>query len=78
MREDEKRRMVFQCCRYCGVFSKSKNARVYWGKLKQRLNEERSEPVTFCHGLKLKAADGNMRETDVVNIQGIFHIIQEV
>ena len=65
----KKRRMVFQCCRYCGVFSKS---------IKQRLNEERSEPVTFCHGLKLKAADGKMRETDVVNIQGIFHIIQEV
>lgn len=51
---------------------------MYWGKLKQRLNEERSEPVTFCHGLKLKAADGKMRETDVANIQGIFHIIQEV
>ena len=51
---------------------------MYWEKLKQRLNEERNEPVTFCHGLKLKATDGKMRETDVANIQGIFHIIQEV
>ncbi|KJV79612.1 hypothetical protein RMAECT_0746 [Rickettsia rhipicephali str. Ect] len=30
----------------------------YWRKLKQRLNEEKSEVVTNCHGLKLTATDG--------------------
>ena len=47
-------------------------------KVKQRLKEEGSEVVTFCHGLKLKAADGKMRESDVADMQGIFRIIQSV
>ena len=34
--------------------------------------------MTFCHGLKLKATDGKMRETDVANIQGIFRIVQSI
>ncbi len=35
----------------------------YWRKLKQRLKEEGSEVVTFCHGLKLEASDGKTYET---------------
>jgi len=46
--------------------------------LKQRLKEEGSEVVTFCHGLKLKAPDGKMRLTDVADKQGIFRIIQSI
>jgi len=30
---------------------------VYWRKLKQRLNAEGGQPVTFCHGLKLATPD---------------------
>jgi hypothetical protein len=29
----------------------------YWRKLKQRLNAEGGQTVTFCHGLKLAASD---------------------
>jgi DNA-damage-inducible protein D len=36
----------------------SKDAGAYWRKLKQRLIEEGSQVVTFCHGLKLEAPDG--------------------
>ena len=32
-------------------------ARKYWNKLAQRLREEGSELVTFCHQLKLPATD---------------------
>jgi hypothetical protein len=39
----------------------------YWRKLKQRLIEEGSQVVTFCHGLKLEAPDGKLRETDCAN-----------
>ena len=46
--------------------------------MKQRLKEEGSEVVTFCHGLKLMATDGKMRETDACDMQGIFRIIQSV
>lgn len=50
-------------------------ARKYWNKLKQRLREEESELVTFCHQLKLPAQDGMLRETDVLNTKGILRLI---
>ena len=53
-------------------------ARKYWNKLAQRLREEGSEVVTFCHRLKLQASDGKMRETDCANTEGIFRIIQSI
>ena len=62
----------------CGVLAESPDAGAYWRKLKQRLIEEGSEVVTFCHGLKLIAPDGKMRETDCANTEGMFRIIQSV
>ncbi len=37
----------------------------YWRKLKQRLKAEGNQTVTNCNGLKMLAADGKMRMTDV-------------
>jgi len=51
-------------------------ARKYWNKLKQRLTEEGNETVTNCHQLKMKAADGKMRLTDVADTEQILRIIQ--
>ncbi|MFZ3207546.1 MAG: Bro-N domain-containing protein [Geobacteraceae bacterium] len=62
----------------CSVLTESANAGAYWRKLKQRLNEEGSEVVTFCHGLKLIAPDGKLRATDCSNTEGIFRIIQSI
>ena len=56
----------------------SVDAGAYWRKLKQRLTEEGSEVVTFCHGLKLEASDGKKYETDCANTEGIFRIIQSI
>ncbi len=56
----------------------SLTARKYWNKLSQRLREEGSEVVTFCHQLKLPADDGKFRETDCANTEGIFRIIQSI
>ena len=50
----------------------------YWRKLKQRLKQEGNEPVTNCHELKLKARDGKYRMTDVVDIEGMFRIIESI
>ena len=50
----------------------------YWRKLKQRLKKEGNETVTNCHGLKLKARDGKYRMTDVVDIEGMFRIIESI
>jgi len=43
-----------------------------------RLADEGSEVVTFCHGLKLPAPDGRMRETDCADTEGMFRIIQSI
>ena len=61
-----------------GVLIDSPDAGAYWRKLKQRLKEEGSEVVTFCHGLKLTAPDGKLRETDCANTEGMFRIIQSI
>lgn len=54
------------------------DAGAYWRKMKQRLKEEGNQTVTNCHGLKMKAADGKMRLTDVANAEGILRIIQSI
>ena len=61
-----------------GVISESKDGRKYWNKLKQRLKKEGNETVTNCHQLKLKAQDGRYRLTDVVDIEGMFRIIESI
>ena len=61
-----------------GVLTDSSDPGAYWRKLKQRLKDEGSEVVTFCHGLKLKAPDGKMRETDCASTENMFRIIQSI
>ena len=61
-----------------GILSGSTDGRKYWNKLKQRLKEEGNETVTNCHQLKLKAQDGKYRLTDVVDIEGMFRIIESI
>ena len=53
-------------------------SRKYWNKLKQRLKEEGNETVTNCHQLKLRAADGKMRLTDVADTEQLFRLIQSI
>ena len=60
------------------VLTESNDGRKYWNKLKQRLKEEGNETVTNCHQLKLIASDGKMRLTDVVDIEGMFRIIESI
>lgn len=60
------------------VLTESSDPRKYWNKLKQRLKEEGNETVTVCHQLKLKAQDGKYRLTDVVDIEGMFRIIESI
>lgn len=62
----------------CGALTNSPDAGAYWRKLKQRLNVEGSEVVTFCHGLKLEAADGKEYATDCANTESMFRIIQSI
>ena len=56
----------------CAVLTGSVDAGAYWRKLKQRPVAESGQPVTFCHGLKLTAADGRQCVTDCTNTEGPF------
>lgn len=60
------------------VLTESKNPSQYWRTLKSRLKEEGNESVTNCNRLKLPAADGKMRLTDVANTKELLRIIQSV
>ncbi len=53
-------------------------ARKYWNKLAERLRVEGSEVVTKCHQLKLRAADGKMRLTDVADTEVLLRIVQTI
>ncbi len=61
-----------------GVISESDNPRNYWKVLKHRLKKEGNESVTNCNQLKLKAQDGKYYNTDVVDIEGMFRIIESI
>ena len=56
----------------------SKDPRHYWNALKSRLKKEGNETVTNCDQLKLKASDNKYRSTDVVDIEGMFRIIESI
>ena len=76
--DDEKEKWYFSIVDVVSVLTDSVDATAYWRKLKQRLKEEGNETVTNCHGLKMKAADGKMRLTDVADTEQLLRFIQSI
>ena len=60
------------------ILTDSADAAAYWRKLKQRLKAEGNETVTNCHALKMPAADGKKRLTDVADLEQLFRLIQSI
>ncbi len=60
------------------VLTDSADAGAYWRKLKQRLKAEGNETVTNCHSLKMAAADGKLRLTDVADTEQLLRLIQSI
>ncbi len=56
-------------------YQKSRN---YWKWLKNKLNQEGSELVSNTNQLKMKAYDGKLRDTDVMNTEQILRLVQSV
>ena len=65
MWDDEQLEWYFSIVDVCQVLTESKDPQAYWRKLEQRLKDEGNETVTNCHALKMRAADGKMRLTDL-------------
>jgi hypothetical protein len=60
------------------TLTESVDAMAYWRKLKQRLKAEGNETVTDCHGLKMRAADGKLRLTDVADTEQLLRLVQSI
>jgi len=60
------------------VLTSSVDPGAYWRKFKERLKKEGNETVTNCHGLKMTAADGKQRLTDVADTEQLLRIIQSI
>ena len=60
------------------VLTESDNPRKYWSVLKTRLKKEGSELTRTCSQLKLQAADGKYYNTDVIDIEGMFRLIESI
>jgi hypothetical protein len=60
------------------VLSGSENPQTYWRVLKKRLLDEGNETVTNCNALKMPAADGKMRLTDVADTEQLLRLIQSI
>ena len=76
--DDEAERWYFSVVDVVGVLTDSPDPNNYWKVLKNRLKKEGNETVTNCNRLKLLAADGKMRMTDVADTEQLFRLIQSI
>jgi len=61
------------------ILTESNEPRKYWNWLKNKLlKEDGFETSSITRQLKLKASDGKMRLTDVVDLEGMFRIIESI
>lgn len=76
--DDVEEKWYFSIVDVCAVLTDSTNPQTYWRVLKNRLTKEGNETVTNCNALKLQAADGKMRKTDVADTEQLFRLIQSI
>lgn len=60
------------------VLTDSVDPQNYWRVLKKRLRDEGNETITNCNGLKMLAADGKMRKTDVADVEQLLRLVQSI
>lgn len=75
---EETEEWYFSIVDVVGVLTESKDPNAYWRKFKQRIKEEGNQTVTNCHTLKMTAADGRKRWTDVATTEQLLRIIQSI
>ena len=75
---DKEEKWYFSIVDVVAVLTDSENPQTYWRVLKNRLKNEGNQTVTNCNALKLRAADGKMRLTDVADTEQLFRLIQSI
>lgn len=76
--DSEKEDYYFSVVDVISVLTESSDPAHYWRTLKSRMIKEGNETVTNCDTFKLKAKDGKMRSTDMLDTKGIFRLIESV
>lgn len=76
--DSEQEKWYFSIVDVIAILTGSENQQTYWRVLKKRLLDEGNETVTNCNGLKMQAADGKMRLTDVADTEQLFRLIQSI
>ena len=79
--DDKEEKWYFSIVDVCAVLTEqpdTEHARNYWKVLKHRLIKEGNQTVTTCNRLKLRAADGKLRLTDVADTEQLFRRIQSI
>ena len=77
--DSQKEDYYFSVVDVINTLANSKDASDYWTTLKKRLTkDEESELPTKCRKLKMKAKDGKLRETDTLDTEGIFRLIESI
>ena len=76
--DEEKEEWYFSIVDVIAVLTDSPNPQTYWRVLKKRLKDEGNETVTSCNALKMTAADGKRRLTDVATTEQLLRIIQSI
>jgi methylphosphotriester-DNA--protein-cysteine methyltransferase len=74
----QQEKWMFAIVDVIAILTGSVDPGAYWRKLKERLKKEGNETVTDCHGLKMTAADGKQRMTDVADTEQLLRLIQSI
>ncbi|MFI3290207.1 MAG: BRO family protein [Rikenellaceae bacterium] len=76
--DDEKELWYFSIVDVVAILTDSSNPQTYWRVMKKRLIAEGNQTVTNCNALKMVAADGRKRLTDVADTEQLFRLIQSI
>ena len=76
--DEERQEWYFAIVDAVAALTESPNPQIYWRVMKKRLKDEGNETVTNCNALRMRAADGKMRLTDVATAEQLLRIIQSI
>jgi len=76
--DDEQEKWYFSIIDVIEILTDSPRPRKYWNALKRKLINEGSELSQNMGQLKMPAADGKMRKTDVADTEQVLRLIQSI